>query len=350
MHITLIYPSLGGKVRAIQMQPLTMAALAGLTPPDVAVAFYDDRIEEIPYDAPTDLAGISVQTLTAKRAYEIAAEYRRRGVPVVLGGFHVAAAPDEAAEQANAIVIGQAENLWPGLIADRRNGRLQRIYQSDVPPDLQRLSYRREIFWGKRYLSMHLVEFGRGCPHACSFCSVSAYFESRKSCRPVTEVIREIRELPPGRILFADDNLIGDSGRARELFRALIPLRRRWVAQADIEIAFDDELLELAVASGCWGLLIGFESLNGESLRQMRKSTFSDFRRYDEAVRKIHDRGIRICASFRVRLRRRHAGDVCNHVGVRQRAPILGGVVQPAYALSRYALVRGDAGATTAQA
>jgi radical SAM superfamily enzyme YgiQ (UPF0313 family) len=143
------------------MQPLSIAALAGLTPHDVALRFYDDRLETVDYDAPADLAGISVQTFTAKRAYEIAAEFRRRKVPVVLGGFHATAVPEEAAQHADAVVIGQAEALWPRLLEDARSGRLQRVYRQELRPSLQGLRYPREIFQGKRYLPINMVEFGR---------------------------------------------------------------------------------------------------------------------------------------------------------------------------------------------
>ena len=146
MRVTLIYPSMGGRIRAAQMQPLTMAALAGLTPKNVSLSFFDDRIEEVPYDEPTDLVGISVQVFTAKRAYEIAAEFRRRRVPVVVGGFHVTSMPEEAAEHADAIVIGESEDLWPGVIEDARRGQLQRVYQMGERPCLRGLNYRRDIF------------------------------------------------------------------------------------------------------------------------------------------------------------------------------------------------------------
>ena len=298
MHVSLVYPSIGGKVRAVQMQPLTMGALAGLTPDSFAISFYDDRLENIPYDAPTDLVGISVQTFTAKRAYEIAAEFRRRKVRVVLGGFHVSAVPDEAAQYADAVVVGQAEDTWPQVLEDAQASRLQRMYRTERRPSLRGLRYRRDIFRGKRYLPLNLVEFGRGCPYSCGFCSVGEFFAHRKDCRPVCEVVEEIRTLPQHSLEFVDDNLIGDVERAKELFRALIPLRVRWIAQVGIEIAFDDELLKLAVASGCAALLIGFESLNNESLRQMGKSARCSADQFAAAIRKIHARGIRICASF----------------------------------------------------
>lgn len=298
MRVTLVYPSIGGRVRAAQMQPLSIAALAGLTPKDVELRFYDDRIEAVDYDAPTDLVGISVQTFTAKRAYEIAAEFRRRNIPVAMGGFHVSAVPDEAAQHADAVVIGQAEDLWPRLLEDARSGRLQRVYRQQQRPSLRGLRYSRDIFHGKRYLRVNMVEFGRGCPYSCGFCSVSEFFGRRKDCRPIGEVVDEIRALPRWIVEFVDDNLIGDLPRAKELLRALIPLKIRWVAQAGIEFAFDEDLLKLAAASGCAGLLIGLESLNQESLRQMGKSARCRADQFANAIARIHAHGIRICASF----------------------------------------------------
>ena len=340
MRVTLVYPSIGGRVRAAQMQPLSIAALAGLTPPDVALRFYDDRFEAVDYDAPADLAGISVQTFTAKRAYEIAAEFRRRKVPVVLGGFHATALPEEAAQHADAVVIGQAEALWPRLLEDARAGRMQRAYRQELRPSLQGLRYPRDIFQGKRYLPINMVEFGRGCPYTCGFCSVSEYFGRRKDCRPVSDVVDEIRRLPRRMIQFVDDNLIGDMPRVKELLRALIPLKVRWVAQAGIEFAFDDELLELGAASGCAGLLIGLESLNEDSLRQMGKSARCRAARFSDAVARIHARGIRICASFLFGYDHDTPEAFRNTLEICQRAEVHAGVVQPSHAVSRHAAVR----------
>jgi radical SAM superfamily enzyme YgiQ (UPF0313 family) len=172
------------------------------------------------------------------------------------------------------------------------------VYRQEQRPSLQGLRYSRDIFRGKPYLRINMVEFGRGCPYACGFCSVSEYFGRRRECRPVGEVVDEIRALPRRIIQFVDDNLVGDVARAKELLRALIPMKVRWVGQAGIEFAFDDELLELGAASGCAGLLIGLESLNEESLRLMGKSARCRADGFAGAVAKIHARGIRICASF----------------------------------------------------
>src|SRR5689334_13517019 len=170
MRVTLIHPCIGrhrgdrSYIRTWQMEPLPAATLAGLTPRDVEIRFYDDRMEVIPYDEPTDLVAISVETYTAKRAYQIASEYRKRKVPVVMGGFHASLAPDEVARFAECVVVGEAENIWPRVIDDARHGRLEKIYrQGERRPSLKGLKPDRSIFRGKRYLPIGLVEAGRGC-------------------------------------------------------------------------------------------------------------------------------------------------------------------------------------------
>src|SRR3954469_7125715 len=155
MRLTIVHPCIGRRpgqkyIRTWQMEPLPAATLAGLTPKDVTVRFYDDRMEEIPFDEPTDLVAISVETYTAKRAYQIASEYRRRNVPVVMGGFHPTLVPEEASEYAESIVVGEAEGLWPTVVDDFRNGRLQRIYRQPKRPPLTGLRPDRSIFQGKR--------------------------------------------------------------------------------------------------------------------------------------------------------------------------------------------------------
>jgi radical SAM superfamily enzyme YgiQ (UPF0313 family) len=254
------------------MEPLPAAMLAALAPRDAEVRFYDDRWEVIPYDQPTDLVAISVETYTARRAYQIASEFRRRGVPVVMGGFHATLCPEEVARYCESIVVGEAERLFPAVIDDYRYGRPQQVYRSDARPDLC-VTPDRSIFRGKRYLPMRLIEFSRGCRFHCDFCAVQSFFGATHNHRPLDDVLDEVRRVrrPGQMIFFIDDNLTSGPEEAKALMRALIPLRIRWVSQAAIQAAWDDELLELMRRSGCQGILIGLEALHEPALRQMNK-------------------------------------------------------------------------------
>lgn len=276
MRLTLIYPSVGRKegrpyVRAWQMQPLSMAVLAGMTPPEVEVQFYDDRMESIPFDEPTDLVAISVETFTALRAYKIARRFRARGVPVVMGGYHVTLLPEEAASEADAIIIGDAEPVWLQLLDDARRGELRQVYRGQTRRSLRGIVPRREIFADRSYQNIDLVEFARGCNFKCDFCAITAFHGATQNHRPADEVAAEMRRTGSRRFFIVDDNIVSQPERARELCRALTPLGVGWVGQASIHIAKDDELLELMVASGCHGVLIGMESLDPANLRSMGK-------------------------------------------------------------------------------
>jgi radical SAM superfamily enzyme YgiQ (UPF0313 family) len=303
MRLTLVHPCIGRRrgqpyIRTWQMEPLAPATLAGLTPPDVDVCFYDDRTEAIPYDEPTDLVALSVETYTAKRSYQIASEYRRRGVPVVMGGFHPTLVPDEAGEYAESIVIGEAENLWPAVIDDFRNGRLRRVYRQPARPSLAGLRPDRSIFAGKRYLPIGLVEAGRGCHFRCEFCAVQSYFANTQTRRPVDDILDEVRRVRKPLIFFVDDNITSNMDKAKEFFRALIPLKVRWVSQASINAAHDEEFLRLIKASGCQGLLIGFETLNPDNLKRMRKSFNLMHGGYERALANLKRHEIPLYVTF----------------------------------------------------
>lgn len=303
MRVTLIHPCIGRRVgeryiRTWQMEPLAPAVLAGLTPHDVDVKFYDDRMEAIPYDERTDLVAISIETYTARRAYEIATEYRKRGVPVVMGGFHATLVPDEVAEYADAVVIGEAEGLWPQVIDDARSGRLQPVYRAAQRPSLAGAIPDRSIFRGKRYLPLGLVEAGRGCHFACEFCAIQSYFSSTQTRRPAEEVCDEVRRMKKPLYFFVDDNITSNLDQAKELYRQLIPLKIRWVSQASINVAHDEELLKLLKASGCQGLLIGFESLNPANLKRMHKSFNTMKGGYEVALENLRRHGMRLYVTF----------------------------------------------------
>jgi len=278
-----------------------MGVLARLTPRDVAVRFYDDRLEPIPYNEPTDLVALTVETYSARRAYQIASEYRKRGVPVVMGGFHPTLVPEEALEYADAILIGEAEGLWPILLADFRAGRMQEVYRSDDRPPLVGITPDRSIFEGKRYLPVGLVEAGRGCRFKCEFCSVQSFFGSTQNWRPVEEIVAEIESIKDRTrlIFFVNDNITDNTPETRMLFEALIPLKIKWVSQASIDAARDESFLRLMKESGCQGVLIGFESLNLQNLRRMGKGVnLQEQDGYDTALANLRKYKIRIYASF----------------------------------------------------
>src|SRR6478672_7860575 len=212
MRLTLIYPSVGRKenrpyVRAWQMQPLSMALLASLMPPEVEVRFYDDRMESIPFDEPTDLVALSVETFTALRSYRIARRFRARGVPVVMGGYHVTLLPEEAQQEADAIVIGDAEPVWRQLLDDARRRRLQPVYDGRGRRSLAGVRPRRALFAGKRYQNVTLVEFARGCNFRCDFCSITAFHGASQNHRPADEVAAEMAATGSRRFFIVDDNI-----------------------------------------------------------------------------------------------------------------------------------------------
>lgn len=298
MRVTLIYPAIGHRkndshIRSWEVQPLAPAALKKSTPSHIDVRFYDDRIEPIPFDEPTDLVGISVMTHTAMRSYQIASEYRRRGVPVVLGGFHVSAAPEEASRYAEAIVIGEAERAWPALLADFEAGRMQRVYQMPLE-DLSGIGCDRSIFAGKRYFPVTLIENSRGCRNACDFCSVRQHFGGTHHVRPVADVVAEMREAGGKAFIFVDDNALSDGAMSDELLDELERMRIMWFSQASVEAGFDEPLLKRLKASGCRVLLLGLESLDEDNLRLMHKGV--NVRNHDYAAAIANFRRNGICA------------------------------------------------------
>lgn len=303
MKMTLVYPAVGRKanapyVRAWQMQPLSMALLASITPPDVEITFFDDRMEEIDFDAPADVAVISVETYTALRAYRIAEQFKARGVPVIMGGYHATLLPEEVTQHADAIVIGDAEPVWEQVLSDARRRELKPIYRAAAPAKLTGLRPKRELFAGKRYQSITLVESARGCNFRCDFCSITAFHQAAQHHRPASDVAAEMEATGSRRFFVVDDNVVSQPQKARELCKAIIPLGVRWVGQASIHIAQDDELLELMAKSGCVGVLIGMESLDPDNLRDMGKSWNLAGGCYAASLKQFRKHGLAVYGTF----------------------------------------------------
>jgi radical SAM superfamily enzyme YgiQ (UPF0313 family) len=298
MKVTFIRPNLYDDRSSDAMEPLCFAILKSLTPAHVETAFYDERLEEIPYDEDTDLVAMTVETYTARRAYQIAAQYRRRGIPVVFGGYHPTFLPEEALEHADAVVIGDAEGIWEQVLNDAPNGGLQRIYQSRDFPALDKLMPDRSIFNGKKYIPISLVQYGRGCKFNCSFCSIHAFYGNNMRQRPVENVVEDIRRASRRHIFLVDDNIFVNVDKARELFEALLPLNITWSCQVSIDVARDRDLVRLMARSGCISALIGFESLNPASLKEIKKGWNVKWQSYDDAIAVFQREGIMLYGTF----------------------------------------------------
>ena len=278
--------------------------LAAYTPPGVRVRILDAYLERLDFNALTrgpgrpDLVGIGALTPQANHAYHIADGFRRRGVPVVMGGIHPTALPQEALGHADSVVLGEAERVWPRLLADFGAGRLRARYRARQYLDLAGLRRpRRDLCPAWRYWVKWPVETSRGCPFRCFYCSDSTVFGPRYRFRPVEEVVEEIRSLGrPRYVFFVDNNIVGNISRAKELFEALIPLGIRWTAQASITISHDEELLRLARRAGCIGVLIGLETLKVGLLRKIGKPV--DPARYREQIARIRRFGILVQGEF----------------------------------------------------
>ena len=277
MKILLILPA-GERVRVTRANPvvpkramlrfsvLPLTTVAALTPREHEVRVLDENVEPLDLDTECDLVGVTFITALAPRAYEIAREFKARGKIVVGGGYHATFYPDEAANHFDAIVAGDAEGAWEQVLADVEAGRLGGadnsanrqagapglIYRSrDNSPELRAPVPRRELLasTARHYVTVNAVQTGRGCPHACRYCSVTVFHNRRHRHRPLANVLEELRQIPRD-FIFVDDNIIADRVYARELFAAMAPLRKRWVSQCSIDIADDAELAARGARGG----------------------------------------------------------------------------------------------------
>ena len=298
MKIELIVPAVEENAR---IPNLALPILAGLSPNDVEISFTDDLLTPIDLEKDlkkVDLVGITVLSKTALRAYEIADAYRKKGIPVVLGGIHPTALPGEAKEHADSVAVGEAEEIWPHLIEDVRMGSLKPFYRQEGYTELSKIPIpRRELLPKRGYLPIDVVQVTRGCPFRCEFCSVQKFFGETYRFRPISDVVEEVRRLRHRWMMFNDDNIIGNHSYSKELLKALIPLKKKWFGQASLSGLKKVENVELLAQSGCNSLFIGFESLSKKNLVTSQKFQ-NDPSEYRKIIESLHRYGIAICGSF----------------------------------------------------
>jgi radical SAM superfamily enzyme YgiQ (UPF0313 family) len=300
-----------GKGQGNWGMPLAVPTVAALTPEDVEVQVVDDNIEEVPYDTDADLVGITAMTLQASRAYAIADRFRRAGRPVVLGGVHPSMLPDEAARHGDCVVMGEAEEIWPRVVADFQAGRMEPRYRAPRKPPMS-LSPRpaRHLLKGHRYLA-NLLQTTRGCPFDCEFCSVKDFLGSRMRCKSFEQVRLElediylhgVRDNYIKQLMITDDNLIGKPRYAQSLFEeVLIPFNEKhningWTCQVSTTLARRGEFLELMARAGARKLFIGFESLDPVVLRGMNKKV-NQVEEYAALIEEIRAHKMDVIGSF----------------------------------------------------
>ena len=284
---------------SVTYAPLTLTTLAALVPDELRahVEIVDEGAQPARYDgARWDVVGITCCASSAPRAYELCAQFKASGAFTVLGGAHPTLMPGEAALHADAVIAGAADRSWPEFLRDFAAGKAKKLYRQGPGGSIHHPPARRDLMRRKSYLPMPTVIATMGCGNRCDFCAIN-HLWSVQHRREIGEVIEEIRQLSAKMILFLDPNITYDPEYAKELFRRLIPLNISWGGLAGTEFTGDKELFDLAVRSGCRGLLMGFESFSAESLALERKDT-NDITSYRELVKTLHGRGIGILGTF----------------------------------------------------
>jgi radical SAM superfamily enzyme YgiQ (UPF0313 family) len=286
-------------------KPLGLLVLAGLTPKKWEIKVFDENLGLPDYaNLPQPhLVGITAFTSQAQRAYALAAEFRIRKVPVIMGGIHASMCTEEASANVDSVVCGEAESVWPQVLSDFLEGKLKPFYKGEQLPLAHVPAARHDLLPQGYFFGS--IQISRGCPLACSFCSVTAFNGGHFRRRPIANVVDEFKLIKEKNILIVDDNLIGTRAdqveHTKEMFRQMIAARlnKRWIAQVTVNMADDDELLRLAAEAGCFGVFIGFESANKEGLEEVHKKfNIQHGRDMKASIRRIQKRGISVVGSF----------------------------------------------------
>lgn len=288
------------KSRKRTLVPLTLPYLAALTPPEWDVRLIDEQLMEIDFKAPVDLVAITTWTINSFRAYEIADRFRKKGVPVMMGGPHTCFYSEEAAEHCDAVGIGEGENIWPVMLEDAARGRLKKFYRADSLPTLKGLPLPRYDLLDLRkysFFKTFSIQSSRGCPFKCEFCSERFYLGESYRFRPVREVIEEIKATQARNLLFADSNFAGKIDHTLELMEALIPLKVRWSSLWSAYLCTNQKFMDLAQRSGLLHVNIGIESLDPDALDEMNKKV-NKAHQYREILTNLRQRGISYSLNF----------------------------------------------------
>lgn len=318
MKVTFIYPKKNSKELSsaviLRIPPMGLIQLASLTPNDWQIETIDENEKVIDFDQPTNLVALTAMTSSVSRAYEIADEYRRRGTPTIIGGIHASMMPNEALQYVDSVVVGEADEIWPYILNEyRQTRRLKRLYRPPLPNNLDfptknkcDISKTQKIHFLKAlpylYQNCIYIQAGRGCPVACGFCSVTKFNGKKFRYRSIESIINEIEKERNERkikwIAFVDDNIMANKLYAHKLFEELKRLKLKWVGQADVRIA-DDDTISLAVESGLTGVFLGLESIDSKRLKESGCHIKSHLnKRYSKVLRRLHDAGVVIEASF----------------------------------------------------
>ena len=280
--------------------PLSLLTIAGMTPEEkYDVTVRDEHVEKIDDGRSYDIVGMTVYISSAKRSYQLADMYRRRGAKVVLGGIHPTSMPEEAAQHADAICMGPAEPVWPQILRDFEKGRLGKIYKGECRGSASLVPLaKRGLMNRKAYLVKNTMVLSRGCPNACDFCYKAGFWgKSYYERRPFDGIEKELSGMEGGFVFFLDDNFMADRSRARDVFSRLRDSGMVWQASADLDAAGEPGFLEEAYEAGCRSLFVGFESLSAENMRANSKKVNASAD-YGRAVKRFHDAGIMINGSF----------------------------------------------------
>ena len=295
MKITFIRLNMFEHISSDAMKPLLFGIIKSLTPVEDTIEFIDERVEKLPDKIDSDIIAFSVETYTAKRAYILSKKYKTEQNIIVMGGFHASVMADEILQYADTVLIGDAEDTWPDFLSDCKKGKPGKKYVSREKTPLQILKDDTTVY-RHNYYGIGVYQISRGCKFHCDFCSIKTMYKNvrRKSADMIVEELKNAKEKI---IFFVDDNLFYDKKSAIVLFEKLEPLKKKWACQISMDVAKDDELLAKMKKAGCFLVLMGFESLNPESLKEMHKvaNTETD---YEKVIKRIYKHGLLIYGTF----------------------------------------------------